>query len=479
MAADGFDWRADRAAGDDAETALLAALLVNPAAFEALPEGFGAHYFTTDSNREIYEAAFTAAEGGATRLLPFVSAMLPHLDGAGGRLEQLRKAGASARVEDAVFYASVIKELDERRQILALAEEMKRSVEVASADRQPNTVILNRAIASLEQIAAAQRVSQPSVMIGPAAFSALQAGQKAAESGNALSGLSTYFPSLDRRLGGMEPGAVYLIGGRPGSGKSGLGLQIGLRAALDGKRVAIFSLEMKAMQLGRRALSLASGVSLADIKTGNFARDPDMANALIQAQQQLDDLPLLIEDESSLMVQAIQLRAKQASRKLGGLDLLIIDHLHIVGRPEGSARHGDTFAITEVSHGIKRIAKALDVPVLELAQLSRSVENRDDKRPGLPDLRQSGTIEEDVDVAMFLYRQDYYTANLSEAVRERETPEVHQRRIEQQRRYAEENRGKAEVIFDKVRDGEDGTEHLRFDAPRVRFHEEGDAEGRS
>jgi replicative DNA helicase len=199
-----------------------------------------------------------------------------------------------------------------------------------------------------------------------------------------------------------------------------------------------------------------------------------MAQEIMAARERLADLSLLIEDEPSLTPAAISLRARAARRRLGGLDLLIIDHLHIMGAPAGSTRKGDTEIVTALSGGVKRLAKQMDVPVLLLAQLSRGPEGREDKRPGLSDLRQSGAIEQDVDAALFIYRPEYYLAKQPPERRMGEGDDAFSKREYDYRRMLADVQGRAEILSEKVRDGEPGVDFLRFDGKRTRFFEEGE-----
>jgi replicative DNA helicase len=269
-----------------------------------------------------------------------------------------------------------------------------------------------------------------------------------------------------------HPSRLYVTDGYIVTHNTALAVQMAMRVAQTGLPVLFVSLEMQARQIGRRALALASRVKLRDLRSGDFTRCPFMAEDVVVGQQRLAELPLLIEDEPSLTAQAIALRAKAAIRKFGSLGLVVIDHLHIMGRPESAARFGDTQAITEISGGVKRMAKELDVPVLLLAQLNRRVEGQDDKRPSMADLRQSGAVEQDAEAVGFLYRPEYYLARQKpEDLGDTKFAEA----TAKWQTQMEAAGGRAEVIWDKVRDGETGVDDLRFDGERVRFFEEGEA----
>jgi replicative DNA helicase len=362
-------------------------------------------------------------------------------------------------------------EMTDRRDLIALAERMRSDALSADSGRRMPAGIVGRTLDELERISAGQRTSRPPTLLSPAADQAIAAGREAYLRGTGLAGISTGFRSYDERTGGLEGGGYYVLGGRPGMGKTALGTQVALHVARNVGPVVYISLEMQARQLGRRVLSLESGVPLHALKHGLFEGDDRMADAVVSARAALQGIPLSIEDEPALTVPAIALRTRSALRKLGGLALVVVDHLHIVGRPPSAGRHGDTQAITEISMGVKGIAKDFDVPVLVLCQLHRGPEGREDKRPTLSDLRQSGAIEQDADAVTFIYREDYYhKPNVSQTYGESEA-EYASRRDDALEKYSR-IAGKAELIHEKVRDGETGTDLIGFDAQRVRFHEE-------
>lgn len=280
-------------------------------------------------------------------------------------------------------------------------------------------------------------------------------------------GVSTSFRSIDTMLGGLEDGTLTVLAGRPGMGKSALGWQIAINVARQSIGVLAVFLEMSATELGRRALSAASGVPIVTIKRGTMTTD--QASAMVRARRETHDLPLTIEDAGGPTSGMISLKAK-AARRRHGLGLIMIDHLHIVAPDAADARQGPTHAVGQISSAMKRLAKEMNCPVLLLAQLNRAVEVRDDKRPGLGDLRQSGGIEQDADAVMFVYRSEYYMKAEPDR-REAETPEKYNARVRDFRAALAKQAGTAELIVAKVRDGETGTISLGFHGPTTSFNE--------
>jgi replicative DNA helicase len=455
------------------EQNFLATCMLAPKALEALPEGFGAHHLHYDGHSDIFEAIKAAEARGVPVLLPLVKAALPHLGGPGGYIERLVRAYQIADLRGFRGYAEAIMEASDRRALIAVADNIRHDA-LAAEDSPPVDAIAAKALAEIDRIAAGQKRGKAAISLADAVAQAIRAGELAAERGHGLSGISSGFACIDNRLGGMEPGAVYVLGARPGVGKTAMGMQIALRVARKAGPVVFFSLEMEARQIARRALAITSGLGLKALKRGDFAKDEAMSKAVVKGQGLLADLPVVFHDEPGMTTAAMALRLKTAQREHGDIALVVIDHLHIVGRPDGSAKQGDTWAITEISMAVKRLAKEFGVPILLLAQLNRTVEGQEDKRPSLAHLRQSGAIEQDADGVIFIYRPDYYTANAAVERRQGDTDEKYYQRALAARAYAESVEGKAELLFEKVRDGDRGTEHLRFDAERVRFFEEGE-----
>jgi replicative DNA helicase len=280
-------------------------------------------------------------------------------------------------------------------------------------------------------------------------------------------GITTGYTEIDRMLGGLEKANVYVLAARPSMGKTALATGIARNTARAGNRTAIFELEMSAEQLGRRLIAPMCGLSPFDLKVGAI-EDANQWQRLLEAQRDLDKLPLWIDDQPGLTPAKIRARARRMKRRKG-LDLIIIDHLGIVAPPAEAARQGATYAVGQISNAFKRLAKELDVPVLLLCQLSRATEGRDDKRPTLADLRQSGEIEQDADVVMFIYRDSYYLERARPQKRPGEDEPDYNKRVVDWMGLCDKARGLAEIIVAKQRDGAIGTVKLAFDEAMAKF----------
>ena len=459
-------WGREAPSNLQAEQSLLGALLSNNKALDRCaflrPE-----HFADGINGKVFAAILRRINAG--RLADAVSlrddfANTGTLDDAGGTAYLAQLLGAMVGIINAGEYATAIREAWARRELIDTGETL---VNLAYGDREPDAAsIAAGAVDRLDAIAAGAATIKAGVTLDEAMEDAIRAMEEARDR-EGPAGISTGFGNIDLRLGGLEPGTVTVLAGRPGMGKSAMGHQIAINAARAGVGVLEISLEMSARELGRRALATVSGVPVASMKRGDVT--VDQASSLVKARKELAGLPLTIEDGAGLTATMIAARARAAKRK--GLGLVMIDHLHIVRPDDVDMKAGPTWAIGRISGAMKRLAKDCGVPVLLLAQLNRGVEGRDDKRPGLADLRQSGDIEQDADAVGFCYRAEYYLANEPEA-RETEAPA----KLDERRRDWSERKaaaaGKAEVIWAKVRDGEPGTDAFRFDGPTTTFTEE-------
>jgi replicative DNA helicase len=263
-----------------------------------------------------------------------------------------------------------------------------------------------------------------------------------------LAGISTGFPSLDRILGGLHKSDLIILAARPSMGKTALATNVAFSASAVGTRVGFFSLEMSDEQIAFRILAEQTGVPSERVRRGELtSAEFDRA---VTVKETLESISLQIDPTPALSIGTIRTRARRQQRK-HGLDLIVVDYLQLVEAT--NRKDGRVQEVSEISRGLKALAKELDVPVLALSQLSRAVESRADKRPLLSDLRDSGTIEQDADVVMFIYREEYYLERGSDA----------------DRRRVADVAGQAELLIAKHRNGPTGAVHLRFDGAITKF----------
>ena len=274
-------------------------------------------------------------------------------------------------------------------------------------------------------------------------------------------------------MGGLQRSDLIILAARPAMGKSSLATNIAVNIAkafreeptpdgnmktTNGGRVGFFSLEMSAEQLATRILSDQARVSSSDIRAAAFTI-PQYAT-LVDTSQMMSDLPLFIDDTGGLSVAQLMARARRLKRQKG-LDFIVIDYVQLLSGSSAKSQQNRVQEITEITTSLKALAKELEVPILALSQLSRQVEARDDKRPQLADLRESGSIEQDADVVLFIYREEYYLMNKQP----REGTPEHLAWQEEMDRVT----GQAEVIIGKQRHGPTGTVKLAFEANFTRF----------
>jgi replicative DNA helicase len=288
-----------------------------------------------------------------------------------------------------------------------------------------------------------------------------------------LSGLATGLHDLESKMGGLQKSDLVIVAGRPGMGKTALATNMAYHAAknwigdvqpdgtiatVNGARVGFFSLEMSAEQLATRILSEQTGISSSTIRRGQIT-DAEF-DQLKDKTVEIQHMPLWIDETGGLTVAQLAARARRLKRQKG-LDLLVIDYIQLLSGSSRRAQEGRVQEVTEITTNLKALAKELNVPVIALSQLSRQVENRDDKRPQLSDLRESGSIEQDADVVMFVFREEYYLSNKEP----RPGTEEH---LKWQTEMAAVH-GKAEIIIGKQRHGPTGTVNVQFDAAVTRF----------
>lgn len=452
----------------DAECAFLGALLYNNKALDRAPN-LEPDHFAHPANARIFAEARRLIGAGHIADPITLKTAFEHtgiLDEVGGTAYLMSLVSAMIGVISIGDYAKLIRDCWMRREMIEAGERLVNAAfgEVPDAD---SATIAAEAIARIDGAVVGSGVLNSSMTTLDGAMDAAIAAMEAAQDRKGPAGISTGFQCIDDRLGGLEPGHVYVLAGRPGMGKSALGHGIAINAARSGVGVLELSLEMSAVQLGRRALSAASGVAQIGLKTGHI--NNEHAERLVRARRELAGLPLTIDDAGGQTPAMIAAKARAAKRK-HGLGLLMVDHLNLMRAEDADARHGDTSATGKASNMMLQVAKDCGCPVLLLAQLNRGPENREDKRPTLSDLRQSGNIEQDAYAVGFVYRPEYYLGGEPEK-KDGETAGKHHDRISEWEERKRHVAGRAELIWAKVRDGEPGTDHLTFDGPTTSFGE--------
>ena len=284
--------------------------------------------------------------------------------------------------------------------------------------------------------------------------------------------MSTGLTGLNNLLGGLHKSDLLILAGRPAMGKTALATNIAFHAATTTRTdetavpVAFFSLEMSAEQLGTRILAERSGLDSENIRRGRM-NDREFL-ALVESSEQISRAPFFIDDTPALSVSQMASRARRLKRTKG-LGLIVVDYLQLLQAQLGTRPENRVQEISNISRSLKSLAKELDVPVLALSQLSRAVEQREDKHPNLSDLRESGSIEQDADVVMFVYREEYYLNKGEPEQKENETQEKYNLRYQLWQERLERATGRAEIIIAKQRHGPVGTANVSFDGRLTKF----------
>ena len=458
----------------EAEQALLGALLINNDVYDRVANILNETHFFDPVHGKIFEVAASRIKNNSLASPVTLKAFLeddPGLAELGGNAYLVRLAGASVSVFASKDYAVLIRELATRRSLIDIGNEISGKAGTIDIENDPKEQIIN-AEQKLYELAETGQKGSGFKSFLKAIKEAVDVANSAYQREGGMVGPSTGFNDLDKKLGGLHQSDLLILAGRPSMGKTALAtniafniakkyskgtLQDGSEGAIDGGVVGFYSLEMSAEQLAARILSEVSEVPSDQIRRGDMTEKE--FRRFVEAAKSLEACPLFIDDTPALPITQLAARARRLKRT-NGLDVLIVDYLQLV-RP-ASSKDSRVNEVSEITQGLKAIAKELDIPVIALSQLSRQVENRDDKRPQLSDLRESGSIEQDADVVMFVYRGEYY--------KEREKPNDHE--IEKMAAWQaemEELHGKAEIIIGKQRHGPIGTIDLSFEGQFTRF----------
>lgn len=458
----------------EAEQQLLGGLLNNNDLYYSLEDKVDPEHFYDPVHSRIFEIVSTRIKDGKLASAVTVNTFLTEDEGLkelGGSsyLAQLMAGSvASSAIKD---YSKLVYDLAIRRELIILGQEISSRAQSIKVDEQPEEQII-LAEQNLYKIGDSGKSETGFKSFLKALGEAVQVANAAHHRDGNLAGISTGFIDLDKKMGGLHSSDLIILAGRPSMGKTSLATNIayniaksfkkndnadGTSETVNGGIVGFYSLEMSAEQLAARILSETAEIPSEQIRRGDMTESE--FRRFVEAAKSIESSPLFIDDTPALTIAQLASRARRLKRT-HGLEVLIIDYLQLVRA--GSSRDNRVNEISEITQGLKAIAKELNIPVIALSQLSRQVENRDDKRPQLADLRESGSIEQDADVVLFVYREEYY--------KEREKPSDHD--LEKMAIWQEEMdrlHGRAELILGKQRHGPIGTVELSFEGKYTRF----------
>ena len=472
----------------EAEQALLGAILVNNEAHDRVSGFLEAQHFYDPLHQQIYETLSKLIASGKQAtpitLKTFFETAEP-IDQTLSVPQYLgRLAANAATIINARDYGRTIYDLATRRQLILIGEDMVNAAYDAPVDFPPKEQI-EEAETRLFSLAETDKYGQGFLAFNHALTTAIEMAGSAYKRDGHLSGIASRFAGLDAKMGGLQPSDLIVLAGRPSMGKTALATNIAFNVARaraqsiarngplaagdlghdpghddpghDGAVVGFFSLEMSSEQLATRILSEQAGIPSEKIRRGMI--DESEFKRLVEVSQEMATIPLFIDQTGGLSIAQLAARARKLKRQQG-LGLLVVDYLQLM---TGASKKGDNRVqeVSEITTGLKALAKELNIPILALSQLSRAVEAREDKRPQLSDLRESGSIEQDADIVLFVFREEYYLERLKPA----------EGTIEFQDWMAKMQlvSGRAEVIIGKQRHGPIGTVALQFDGNVTRF----------
>jgi replicative DNA helicase len=459
----------------EAEQALLGAILANNDAADRVTAFLGPEHFSEAVHARIYEAATTLIRMGK---LASAVTLKTHFESdqslkeIGGPVYLARLAASATTIINAEEYGRTIFELAQRRKLISLGidvvnEAFQPDIETTAKD------LIEKTEAALYSLAEKEQFGKGFQRFGTSLAKAIDMASAAYQRDGHLSGISCGLTDLDEKMGGLQRSDLIILAGRPAMGKTALATNIAYHVAknykpeyqpdgsmkvLDGAVVAFFSLEMSSEQLATRIIAEQTAVASEEIRRGKITEEE--FQRLVDVSNELQALPLYIDDTGGLTIAQVSARARRLKRQRG-LGLVVVDYLQLLSGSARKASENRVQEVTEITVGLKALAKELDVPIIALSQLSRQVESRDDKRPQLSDLRESGSIEQDADVVLFVYREEYYLQRLMPA---EGSPEFQAWQEKMTRAH-----GKAEVIIGKQRHGPTGTVDLQFEGRLTKF----------
>lgn len=463
----------------EAEQALLGAILANNKAFEKVSEFLKPQHFADSMHAKIFEVIsklITRGHVADVITLKNYFEQEGSLAEVGGAKYLVKLADSASPLTNAEYYAQFIYDKYLRRELIATGFDIVNNASREDLDSDANEQI-EQAEKRLFELSNQGDINGGFVDFSQALTTSLSHIEQAYQKDGKISGLPTALDALDNKTGGLNNSDLIIIAGRPAMGKTALATNIAYNVAeymahakdLDEKSrgVAFFSLEMSADQLATRILSTVTQTNGHKMRTGEL--DNAEFTRIAAAVRELEQIPLYIDDTPGLNINTIRTRARRLKRNKG-LGLIVIDYIQLISGSGSKRTEGNRVQeLSEISRGLKILAKELNLPVIALSQLNRGVEQRDDKRPVMSDLRESGSIEQDADIVMFVYRENYYLQNEEPQQKASETPEHLQKRMEEWEARVRATANIGEVIIGKQRHGPTGTVQLFWNGDYAQF----------
>ncbi len=461
----------------EAEQGILGSLLIDNRVYEKIGDMVKPDHFYAPAHQRIYKAIQTLVDRGQTASPVTLKGYFEKdadLEQVGGAAYLAELAAGVISVLNAEDYARTLQDLYLRRELISFGTDVVNDSYAHSLEADAFDT-MEAAEARLFSLAETGEGQNDFVTLRDSIKVAIDLAEVAYNNKGGVTGVTTGLKDVDEKLGGLHNSDLLILAGRPSMGKTALATNMAFNAAKayaqsggkEGAVTAFFSLEMSHDQLTTRILAEQSGISGDSLRKGNMseAQFRDFA----QAAHRLSQIPLYIDDTPALSIGAVRTRARRLKRK-HGLGLIVVDYLQLLrGNGTRQSESNRVLEVSEITRGLKALAKELQVPVLALSQLSRAVEQREDKRPMLSDLRESGSIEQDADVVMFVYREEYYLAREVPSQRDSETIDKFNERYASWAQRLQDSANIAETIVAKQRHGPIGIVKLYFDPNLTRF----------
>ncbi len=465
----------------DAEIAIIGCILWDNRNYEKISDFLHEDHFVDENNKHIYKIIKNLLEKNILVSPITLKNYLPDDDNKIDNIKYLNQIKDSApSTQNTYNYAKIIYDLHIKRNLIGIAHNI-----IQETNSKNESVLGQELIENAENdlylLSQTGNADRKYINFGTALKNAVNIINEAYKRDGKIAGVPTGFRDLDKKLGGLHKSDLIIVAGRPSMGKTALGTNIAFNCAIkyqeekdefdniriiDGGKVAFFSLEMSSEQLATRILAERSKISGDKMRKAEFSKDD--FNKIAKTSSELENLNLVIDDNPVLTIPSLRARARRLKR-LHNINLIIIDYLQLMSAATNNRNDGRVQEISEITRGLKSIAKELNIPIIALSQLSRQVEQREDKRPQLSDLRESGTIEQDADVVMFIYRESYYLERMMPIRKSDEDDIKYNERMSRWQQMTDESYNKAEIIIAKQRHGPIGTIKMHFDANFTKF----------
>ncbi len=464
----------------EAELALIGCILWDNRNYEKVSDFINENQFVDQTNKVIFSTIKNLLEKNILVSPITLKNYLPEEDNNINKVNYLNQIKDSApSSQNAYNYGKIIYDLYVKRNLVGVARNIINETNLNSDKLAEN--LIENAENDLYNLSQTGNSDRSFINFGNALKGAVDIISEAYKRDGKIAGVPTGFRDLDNKLGGLHKSDLIIIAGRPSMGKTALGTNIAFNCAIkyqeekdefenkkiiDGGKVAFFSLEMSSEQLATRILAEQTKISGDKMRKAELNKND--FNKIAKTSSELEKLNLIIDDNPVLTIPILRARARRLKR-LHDINLIIIDYLQLMSSSSNNRNDGRVQEISEITRGLKSIAKELNIPIIALSQLSRQVEQREDKRPQLSDLRESGTIEQDSDVVMFIYRESYYLERLEPIRKSEEDDMKYNERVSRWQQLTNDNYNKAEIIIAKQRHGPIGSIKMHFDANYTKF----------